>query len=161
MEIAGFYLSEKMARKALEWIQRANDGGFTDSETLRSLVPHCVTRIGPIGNRKDLEQTIGSPDVQQGYEKSMLDLTTTWSLGDIDGFLVGLEGTMKALGLKTALTLDSLTQLSRILYDVAERLCLKECWKAAESALSLALVMAPGAFPAERFNSILPSQPRS
>ena len=94
----------------------------------------------------------------QACEKTMLELTISWGLGEIDSFLVKLEGMMKRFDMTVNGTLDSTIQLGRILYELTEKLCIKQYWKPAESSLSLALAIAPEIFPAERFTSLLSFQ---
>lgn len=88
-------------------------------------------------------------------EKRLALVRLSWTRGDTDAVTKNLEFLMMYLGLNTARYINSMEDLGRIVFDIAEELCFRKQWHFAEAALQLALQIAPAIFDHVKFNQLL------
>lgn len=162
------YLERGFEDRAMPWLMRAYRAGRTEGS-----VPDILKQ------RKDLYLKMGnlflkdgdgdaafdclekipddgiSVDEKLGKHLSLAGLC--WQQGIMEELVKNLESIVILLDIDTLPCIDSMEDLGKIFYDVAEAFCRRSQWHLAEPALQLAIQIAPSLFEPDKFNKILQS----
>jgi tetratricopeptide (TPR) repeat protein len=161
-----FYLEQHMDEKAMQWLMVAYETGYSKGETPDILRDHAnlYLKIGkkylqqgdPNAAQKCLEHAEDNHlTLDETLEKRLLQIWLFWSNGAIDDLIQKLESLMTFLGLNIDRCLNSFDDLGMLVYDIVDALCERQQWHLAESALNLAIQIAPSLFEPEKFQQLM------
>ena len=165
--ICRFYLGNQTDEKFLRWLAIAYEAGIREN-----VVPNILQvrnklylKIGQIFLQRN------NPDaacdclqkahdeylsMEEKIAKRLHQVRLSWMKHETDDMIGHLENLMSLLHMNTDRGLDSIEDLGRIVYDIAEAFCLRRQWPLAEAALQLALQIAPALFDHCKFEQLLP-----
>ena len=161
-----FYLEQHMDEKALQWLMAAYEAGRSNGRTPDTLKnhPNLYLKIGktylqqgdPNAAKECLEHAGDDHlTLDEKLEKQLLQIWLFWSNGTIDSLIQKLESLMTFLGINTDRCINSVDDLGALVYEVVDLLCEARQWHLAESALNLAIHIAPSLFEPEKLQQLL------
>ena len=161
-----FYLEQQMDEKAIQWLMTAYEARCSGGEIPNTLRKHSniYLKIGkkylqigePNAAHDCLEHTEDNHLTQdEKLEKQILQIWVFWSNDAIDCMIQKLESLMILLGLNTDRCLNSIDDLGFLIYEIVDLLCERRQWHLAESALNLAIQIAPSLFEPEKVQQLL------
>jgi len=159
--LARFYLDKELVEEALPWLYRAwqKEGPpaiLNKRPDLFMPLAHLCLRQD---NLKMAEEIVLFFPEEQRIEKHLLTAAIAWRRGEFEDMISPLSDLIKETGTATLNLVNELDDLARILYDLAEKLCLTEKWPSAKYALQLAWEISPHLFDHGRFSHLLPHPP--
>lgn len=161
-----FYFDQQMERKARQWLATAYEAGIRDGNVpvvLQDRKP-LYLHIGKIfleqGNLKAVADCLQKADdaalaADEQLEKRLLKIILCWKMRTTDELIESIESLMLVLDMDTRCTLQSVDDLGQIIFDVAETFCFRRNWSLAETALKLAIEIAPTLFDHDKFGRLL------
>jgi glycosyltransferase involved in cell wall biosynthesis len=164
--ICRFYLEHRMDEKAYQWLIVVYETGLHEGK-ISSILQERKNLYLNIGimflQSNDLnaatdclqraEDEFLTTDEQ--IEKGFSEVRLSWMRGDIDDLVKTLESLMMHLDMKTGRCLHSIDDLGQIVHDIAEEFCRRKQWHVAETALQLAIKIAPVIFDRGKFDRLL------
>jgi len=164
--ICRFYFQQKMEEKALQWLEKAYRAGLREGrvsaillerDNLYLKIANILKQQGDMASALDCLQKARdeSLSADEKFEKQLLQMILYFQTGATEDMLVHLESLMRMLSMDTKRTLQSLEDLGKLFYDIAEALCLRQQWSFAEMTLQLALQLAPAMFDHAKFHRLL------
>jgi glycosyltransferase involved in cell wall biosynthesis len=164
--VCRFYFEQHMNERAVQWLKLAYQAGLreggvpavlNESNALYLKITGCLIHEGDMLSASECLQKVRgeSLSADEVLEKQVLQMVLSFQAGATDNLLVHLESLMATLALDTQRTLQSLDELGRLLYEVAEALCGRQQWALAEAVLGLAVQIAPAHFDHARFQHFL------
>lgn len=164
--ICRLYLEKHMDEKALQWLIMAYEAGRREG---------VIASI--LQDRNDLYLSMGKIYMQQcdldaaadclqkaddeylamdeQLEKRLSQVRLFWMKGATDDLIKSLGSLMTCMGMNTSRCIESIQDLGQIIYDIAEEFCNRKQWHLAETALQLALQIAPATFDHSKFDRVL------
>ncbi|MFH1081606.1 MAG: glycosyltransferase family 2 protein [Pseudomonadota bacterium] len=164
--ICRFYLEQRMDEKAVQWLNRAYQTGLQNGSSPAVLADRNDLYLKIAGNMFQQGDMKSASDCLQKaqdaflardeqLEKRILQIQICWKAEAMDDLIRHLESLIALLGMNGRYTVQSVDDLGRIIYDVAETLCRHRQWAFAETALRLAVQISPAAFDHGKFNCLL------
>jgi len=167
--VCRFYFGQQMDDKALSWLKIAYQAGLVADKTPAIMEEHLELYMKVGKNCLQQDELQAAADclekaadeeltVEEQLEKRLLQVGLFWRVEATDELLGSLESLMGMLDMQTRRTLQSVHDLGQIVYDIAEAFCLRRQWPLAETALQLALQIAPALFDHRKFERMLPGE---
>lgn len=164
--VCRFYLKHQMNKEFLQWLAIAYEAGICENivPDILQVRNNLYIKIGLIflqANNPDAaydclqkaNDTYLSADekIVKAFHKARLN----WMKHETEAMIGHLENLMPLLHMNTNRNINSMEDLGRIVYDIAEEFCCRGEWHLAEPALQLAIQIAPAIFDHGKFNRLL------
>jgi tetratricopeptide (TPR) repeat protein len=164
--ICRFYFEQGMDEKALHWLTMSHEAGlregkiphiFQDKKNLYLKIGQNYIEAGNLNAAMDCLQKAEDEclTIDQQLEKRLAQVSLCWMRREIDELIKDLESLMMYVGINTNRCLNSIEDLGQIVYDIAEEFCCRKQWHFAETALQLAIQIAPAIFGRGKFDRLL------
>ena len=171
--ICRFYLEQGVMDQALAWLKIIHETGIYAGK-LPGILQHrnnLYLKLGKSYLQQDNRKAAGDCLKKAGYEeltmdekleKMLLQTRLFWQEAATDDLLQSLQSLMGLLDMNFNRTIGSFDDLGQIIYDIAEVFCRRQQWTLAETALPLAIQIAPALFKPSSFDALLQhSEPKS
>lgn len=164
--ICRFYLKHQMDEKFLVWLSIAYEAGIRENVVpdilrVRNNLYLIIGQIFLQGNIPDAAYDCLQKahdeylSADEKIAKRLHQVRVSWMKNETDDMIAHLENLMSLLQMNTDRSLNSIEDLGRIVYDIAEVFCGRGQWQLAEPALQLALQIAPPLFDHRKFERML------
>ncbi|MBN1381299.1 MAG: glycosyltransferase [Deltaproteobacteria bacterium] len=165
-KITRFYFEQKMDAKAMEWLMKAYETGCSrgsipdilqEKKALYAKIAETYLANDHVDSALACFEKAGDESLteEERFAKKLSQAGIFWRQGKVDDLVGVLEDLITALEIHTISCVDSIEDLGRIVYDIAEAFCLRQQWHPAEPALQLAVKIAPNLFDRSKFERLL------
>ncbi len=164
--ICRFYLEQQAETKFLQWLAIAYEAGMRENDVpeILRVSNKLYLKIGQIFLQRNnpaaaydcLQKAQGEYlAMDEKIAKSLHLARLSWMQHETDIMIDHLDNLRSLLTLLTDRSLPASEGWGRIVYDIAEALCLRRQWPLAAPALQLAIQIAPQMFDHDRFDRLL------
>jgi len=164
--IYNFYIEQQMQTSAQPWLVRAFEAGRAQGqespifkyqpEQYLNLADYYLLQNLPDPAQACIQSIVRNPLPQDDIlRKHLVQIRIYWAQNAIEEMLRELETLLARLGLQADGCLNSFEDLARLIHDTATLLAKQQQWQLAETALKLAVQIAPAAIEPQHFQQIL------